>query len=402
MDMQSSSTVAQQGNDAEKFPIVVLLVDDQQIIGEGVRQMLAKENDITFHYCSDPTLALETALKVQPTVILQDLVMPDIDGLTLVKFYRANAATRMIPLIVLSSKEEPVIKAQAFALGANDYLVKLPDQVELLARIRYHSNSYIRLLERNQAYADLAESRRHMAEEIEAGAKFLYSLLPAPTSKPVQIDWRYIPCSQLAGDTLGYNWIDPDHLGFYVLDVCGHGIASALLSVSIMNLLRSQSLPNVDFRDPGQVLTALNPTFPFEDYGSKFYTIWYGVYCKSESKLSWSGGGHPEALLFEPSGGTTPVRLDSKGGLMGIMEDEVYATASRVVEPGSRLFLYTDGAHEIHKKDGTEWQFEEFVTYMGQASQSQGPVMEGLLAHVRELSGSQSLPDDFTMIEVKF
>jgi len=400
--MHSTGTEAPQGNAAEQFPIVVLLVDDQQIIGEGVRQMLAKESDITFHYCSDPMLALETAAKVQPTVILQDLVMPDIDGLTLVKFYRANAATRMIPLIVLSSKEEPVIKAQSFALGANDYLVKLPDQVELLARIRYHSNSYIRLLERNQAYADLAESRRHMAEEIEAGAKFLYSLLPAPTRNPVQIDWRYIPCSQLAGDTLGYNWIDPDHLAFYVLDVCGHGIASALLSVSIMNLLRSQSLPNVDFRVPGQVLTALNPTFPFEEYGNKFYTIWYGVYCKSEARLSWSGGGHPEALLFEPSGGPTPVRLESKGGLMGIMDDEVYETSSRAVAPGSRLFLYTDGAHEIHKQDGSEWQFEEFVAYMGQASLSGGPVMDELLEHARELSGSQSLPDDFTMIEVRF
>jgi sigma-B regulation protein RsbU (phosphoserine phosphatase) len=73
---------------------------------------------------------------VQPTVILQDLVMPDIDGLQLVKFFRANKATREVPMIVLSSKEEPAIKAQAFALGANDYQVKLPDKLELIARIR--------------------------------------------------------------------------------------------------------------------------------------------------------------------------------------------------------------------------------------------------------------------------
>src|SRR5207302_718357 len=126
-------------------PLTVLLVDDQAIIGESVRRMLAAETDIGFHFCQDPTQAIATANRVQPTVILQDLVMPEIDGLQLVKFFRANAATRETPMVVLSSKEEPVIKAQAFALGANDYLVKLPDKVELIARVRYHSRAYLNL-----------------------------------------------------------------------------------------------------------------------------------------------------------------------------------------------------------------------------------------------------------------
>src|SRR5688572_12301074 len=106
--------------------VTVLLVDDQAIVGESVRRMLADEPDLTLHFCQDPARAIETANAVAPTVILQDLVMPDIDGLMLVKFFRANKATREVPMIVLSSKEEPVVKAQAFALGANDYLVKLP------------------------------------------------------------------------------------------------------------------------------------------------------------------------------------------------------------------------------------------------------------------------------------
>ena len=171
--MQHQQSSAERNQTGSEFPIIVLLVDDQPIIGEGVRKMLAKESDITFHFCSDPTKAIELAMRVQPTVILQDLVMPDVDGLLLVKFYRANKATREIPLIVLSSKEEPETKAKAFALGANDYLVKLPDRVELVARIRYHSNSYIRLLDRNAAYAALAESRLHRAQDSEAGAKYL-------------------------------------------------------------------------------------------------------------------------------------------------------------------------------------------------------------------------------------
>src|SRR6516162_7775083 len=147
-------------------PVTVLLVGDQALVGEAVRRMPAAETDIQFHFCQDPARAIETANAVQPTVILQDLVMPEIDGLMLVKFFRANAATKQTPMIVLSSKEEPTVKAQAFALGASDYLVKLPDRIELIARIRYHSRSYIAQLERDEAYRKLEESERLMAEEL--------------------------------------------------------------------------------------------------------------------------------------------------------------------------------------------------------------------------------------------
>ena len=140
--------------------ITVLLVDDQPMIGEAVRRMLAGEPDIDFHYCQDPTQAIKMANAIAPTVILQDLVMPEIEGLLLVRYFRANRGTREVPLIVLSSKEEPIIKAEAFALGANDYLVKLPDKLEVLARIRYHSKGYINLLERNEAYEQLARANR--------------------------------------------------------------------------------------------------------------------------------------------------------------------------------------------------------------------------------------------------
>lgn len=134
--------------------ITVLLIDDQSIIGEAVRRMLAPESDISFHYCSDPTEALDIAENCKPTVILQDLVMPQMDGLLLVRFFRSkDAATCYTPLIVLSSKEEPIIKAKAFELGANDYLVKLPDRMELIARIRYHSQAYTNFLKRQEAEA---------------------------------------------------------------------------------------------------------------------------------------------------------------------------------------------------------------------------------------------------------
>jgi two-component system chemotaxis family response regulator WspR len=143
---------------------MVLLVDDQQIIGEAVRRALIGQPDIHFHFCCDPAAAIEVAEKTKPTVILQDLVMPGMDGLSLVRQYRANSVTKDIPIIVLSTKEEAAVKSEAFAAGANDYLVKLPDKVELLARIRYHSKAYWNQLQRDEAYRALSESQQQLKE----------------------------------------------------------------------------------------------------------------------------------------------------------------------------------------------------------------------------------------------
>ena len=146
------------------YHVMVLLVDDQAMVCEAVRRALINQADIDFHYCADAREALTVANEVKPTVILQDLVMPGLDGLTLVKQFRANPATRDTPIIVLSTNENPQVKGQAFALGANDYLVKLPDKIELVARIRYHSKAYLNLSQRDAAYRALRESQQQLIE----------------------------------------------------------------------------------------------------------------------------------------------------------------------------------------------------------------------------------------------
>ncbi|AHL32436.1 diguanylate cyclase [Pseudomonas brassicacearum] len=143
---------------------MVLLVDDQAMIGEAVRRGLSNEENIDFHFCSDPHQAIAQAVRIKPTVILQDLVMPGLDGLSLVREYRNHPATRDIPIIVLSTKEDPLVKSAAFAAGANDYLVKLPDNIELVARIRYHSRSYMMLLQRDAAYRALRVSQQQLLD----------------------------------------------------------------------------------------------------------------------------------------------------------------------------------------------------------------------------------------------
>ncbi len=389
---------------AMDHPVTVLLVDDQPIIGEAVRRMLADESDISFHFCNDPTKAIELANRLAPTVILQDLVMPEIDGLTLVKFFRANPKTREIPLIVLSTKEEPVIKAQAFAIGANDYLVKLPDKLELVARIRYHSKGYIALLERNEAYRKLADSQRQLAEEVAQAAKYVCSLLPAPIKQgPVQVDWRFVPSTQLGGDSFGFHWLDDEHFAVYLLDVSGHGVGASLLSVSALNVLRSQSLPGADFHDPAQVLERLSATFVMEQHDNRYFTIWYGVFSIRTRQLTYAGGGHPPALLLSSSNPSAAElqQLEPHGPPIGWNLGLPFEATVMTLDPSARIYIFSDGVYEIEKTDGENWTFEEFLQFMAAVPKGINS-MDHLLAHARQLHGSDILADDFSILELIF
>ena len=112
-------------------------------------------------------------------------------------------------------------------------------------------------------------------------AKYVCSLLPEPIrTGAVRVDWRFVPSTQLGGDSFGYHWLDDGHLAVYLLDVSGHGVGASLLSVSALNVLRSQSLPNTDFHNPGEVLERLDATFKMEQHDNRYFTIWYGVYAR--------------------------------------------------------------------------------------------------------------------------
>src|SRR6185437_148072 len=310
--------------------------------------------------------------------------MPDVDGLLLVKYYRANPATRHTPLVVLSSKEEPVIKARAFALGANYYLVKLPDKLEVLARVRYHSRGYIHLLERNEAYRELAESQKELAAEVRQASRYVQSLLPAKLATgPVAIDWRFVPSTQLA---------------IYLLDVSGHGVGSALLAVSAANLLAAQAVPNVDPRDPGQVITGLNDIFQMDRQDGKYFTIWYGVYSAVERKLAYCNAGHPPGLLWH---GGTITQLEADGPAVGMIPEMPFDTRTVDVPDDARLLIYSDGVFEIEKPDGAMWQFPDFLARIVDSLGRDG-LIDNHLGFARGLRGGQVLGDDFSMLEARF
>ncbi len=384
----------------EHHVIKVLLVDDQQIVGETVRTMLASEPEWEYRYCSNPAEAIDIAIEFRPTVILQDLVMPEIDGLQLVKFLRSNPFTRDTPLVVLSSKEEPVIKARAFALGANDYMVKLPDQLELIARIRYHSRGYINLLERNEAYRALGAKQQELAAEIHRAARYVQSLLPAPLqTEQFKIDWRFVPSTQLAGDMFGYHWVDQQHFALYLLDVSGHGVGSALLAVSAANVISSGGLPGVDPRNPGQVVTKLNEMFQMDRQDGKYFTIWYGVYHVPSQNLHYCNAGHPPAILRNKS---SSLMLEVDGPAVGMVPDLPYDTHTTRIEHNSALLIYSDGIFEIEQADGCMWPFDSFIDHINSELRSGGDVITRHLSYCQANCSQEALADDFSMMLVQF
>lgn len=378
----------------------VLLIDDQKIIGEAVRRMLEGFEDIEYHYLQDPTDAVAVAASIQPTLILQDLVMPGIDGIDLVRRFRSDEATRGVPLVVLSSREEPSTKAEAFAAGANDYLVKLPDPVELMARIRHHSQGYLALLERNEAFLALEASQKALAQELAEAADYVRSLLPQPLrSDRVSTDWVFRPCSSLGGDSFGYFEIDDDHFAMFLLDVCNHGIGSALLSVSAMNSLVQKTLVDVDFRDPVRVLEGLNGVFQMEKHNNLYFTMWYGVIQWSTRQLRYSSGGHPPAILFSPSG---VEQLRSRAMPIGTMEGAMFEMGETSVPRGAKLFVFSDGIYEIQRQDGRELELSEFLKVLERPEKTTGGKVEEVLSAMTEIQGRPQFEDDVSLMELRF
>jgi len=241
--------------------------------------------------------------------------------------------------------------------------------------------------------------------ELAEAAAYVYEALPGPISTgSINIDWRFIPSTSLGGDAFGYHWIDDDNFAIYLIDVSGHGVGAALLSVSVINVLRSQSLPNSDFKDPEQVLASLNTAFPGEENNDMFFTMWYGVYNKNTRELSYSSAGHPPALLLNDNDTKGPriQKLRTPNSVIGGMPETTYQKMNQRIHEKSTLYLFSDGVYEVEKSDGTMWRFQDFSTFMQKMKNESQSKLDHLYNHVKNLGDSDQLEDDFTIMEVVF
>jgi serine phosphatase RsbU (regulator of sigma subunit) len=244
-----------------------------------------------------------------------------------------------------------------------------------------------------------------LKEELENAANYVVSILPPPVSTGLTTEWRFIPSSELGGDSFGYHWIDDDHFALYLLDVCGHGVGPALLSVSVINTLRSGALSNTDFKNPGEVLGKLNEMCQSEDDNPMFLTAWYGVFDLTSRTLTYASGGHPPSVLLsrgDQDDGPQASLLSTKNPAIGLMPAVSYSSQSCQVTAGSILLVFSDGVFELFKLTGEYLPFDEFVTYLKRMFMDCGYSLDSLVADLRTLQGSNDFKDDFSILRVGF
>jgi sigma-B regulation protein RsbU (phosphoserine phosphatase) len=380
----------------------ILIVDDLKENRELLSRRLSPLG-YSVQMADSGSRALESVAANPPDVILLDIIMSGLDGFEVLRRLKADPATQHIPVIMLSALDDEQGIARCIEMGAEDYLAKPFNPVFLRARVGACMEKK-RLRDREKAtYEKLLRSQKKLAGELAEAAAYVKSLLPAPLSGAVQAEWCFQPSAELGGDAFGYHWLDPDHLAIYLLDVCGHGVGAALLSVSVLNALRTQTLPGTHFSKPAEVLAALNRTFGMESQNNLFFTMWYGVYRPSTRELAFASGGHPPALLLvtEPGNKQLPIPLGTEAPAVGCLEEARYSTAMHELPPGARLMVFSDGVFEILQGSDRAGTWKEFFESFAL------PDVQNLHPHERfcralQIRGADSLEDDFSFVELRF
>jgi len=249
---------------------------------------------------------------------------------------------------------------------------------------------------------ELALTQQRLKNELDDAADYICSLLPDPlTEGPVKADYFYTSSSELGGDLLGYHWLDDRYFVCYLLDVCGHGVGSALLASTVQNALGRGTLPHCDFLNPASVIQALDEVFPMDEHQNKFFTIWYSVYDSHTRTLRHASAGHPPAWLFAKEG-AEPVSIGLHALMIGVITDREPLVEDVQLGPGARLYIFSDGAFELTGQNGQQLGRAGLATLLSQHCSSSPGCVDAVGEDLRRLANGGSFPDDVSIVELVF
>jgi len=378
----------------------LLVVDDD----ESNRDMLSRRlqrDGYRVQVAANGVDALRQLRAAAFDLVLLDLIMSGLDGYQVLLKMKHDPALREIPVIMLSALDQEGGIARCIEQGAEDYVAKPFSPVFLRARIEASLEKKRLRDKERQTYEALLTSQKRLAAELAEAAAYVQSLLPPPLEGEVRAQWRFQPSAELGGDIFGYHWIDVDRLAIYLLDVSGHGVGAALLSVSVFNVLRMQSLQGTDFGDPVAVLLQLNRGFPMERHNNLLFTIWYGVFDRSNRRLTYASGGHPPAVLTGETPNATQ-QLSTGGRVLGCDPATEFRSASCAVPTGSRLYVFSDGAYEISQPNGRTAQLPDLLEQLAQPISPGSSKLDDLVKWAQAIGGQTSLEDDMSILEIEF
>ncbi|MBM4200220.1 MAG: fused response regulator/phosphatase, partial [Gammaproteobacteria bacterium] len=362
----------------------ILLVDDDPttllVIGLRLRTL---QFDVT--EARDGLEAQEILRQRSVSLVLCDWNMDGMDGIDLCRWLRADTTRPYTYFILLTGRNDKQSLIEGMDAGADDFLVKPVDPEELKVRIRAGQRIIelqAQLAEKNRAlehfnselqqrydsvYRELDGANkvyRTLCHDIDAAAKLQQSLLPQPTTLGgIRTDGLFLPAQMLAGDMFGYFALDDEHLAFFILDVSGHGVPSALFSFSVAQILTPSgqnysllkrpitSPPYFSLTPPAQVAAELNAHFASADDRDIYFTMIYGLIHQPSGTVTLVQAGHPAPVLVQGGGGG--VRSIGSGGFaIGLFPDLPYEEITLRMKAGDRLVLYSDGIVECHNQQG--------------------------------------------------
>jgi len=390
--------------------VKILVIDDDATMRLLVTLVLRKQGyEVIQAKNGEEGLAL--AHEIIPALIICDWMMPKMDGLQVCQAIKSDPRFSSTFFILLTAREEVADRIQGLDTGADEFLSKPIESTELQSRVR----AGLRLYQLNQKLqklaADLQQQKQLLEAELAEAATYVQSLLPTPQEGDIAIHSYFLPSTQLGGDFFYYDWIktpEKSLLRLYFLDVSGHGLRAALLSVSIRNFLQLSSLEerNINLANPGSVLNLLNDNFSMEAHSGQYFTIFYAIYNPETHELTYANGGHPPGILVCP-----PTHLDDRSILslgatgipVGFMPGFQFETKSQVIPPASKLYVFSDGIYEmLDSSTGKPWGLKNFTSMLEYFSQSLGMTLEDLIEKIRQQTGVQTFDDDCAIIEFNF
>jgi sigma-B regulation protein RsbU (phosphoserine phosphatase) len=400
----------------------VLLIDDDRVTRIRICALLDEWGHETVT-AADGLEGLSAFRRERPDLVLTDWLMPGLDGVELVQRMREETAAtgRFVYVIMLTARTDTADLVQGFEAGVNDFIKKPVENEELEARIR--AGARIVDLERalakqnralSAANREITAANRRMRKELKAAAKIQSSFLPAqvPNSDRASFAWRYEPCEELSGDTLNILPLDPGRVGLFVMDVSGHGVSAALLSVHVSRLFTRLDEPDSIVRHgsgnglapieaPHDVATRLNELFPCDPTGDdiQYFTMVYGVLDLERRRFNYTSAGHPGPIIVrrQPSGETIVHEADPPA--VGFFPQPNFAERSVELSPGDRLYLYTDGIFEVTNELGEPFGKDRLAaTLSALRDRSLEESVDLMLDAARAWTGGKKLEDDVSLL----
>lgn len=381
----------------------ILVVDDSEDMRKLICLYLRQDGYVFVDVASGPE-AIKIAAEEMPDLILLDVTMPGMDGYETCQRLKQNPATADIPVLFLTARVDTKDKVTGLDAGAADYILKQTPRGEILARIRNH-------LKIGQLTRQLKENQRLIEADMKAAAEIQQTLIPAsvPDMEGLRMSWRFQPCRFVGGDIFNIIRLDEAHTAFYMIDVSGHGVPSAMITVSVSQMLMQNMDQLVkkepvkggyyEIVSPDEVLNKLNRQYPIERFG-RFFTMVYMMINTRNKYLHYSSAGHPPPILV--TGGGEMKLLEKGGPLIGVCSAAAFESERVEFESGCRVFLYTDGIMDCENESGEFFGADRFYDTVERFKHE--PV-EKALDHICEtvqaFAGSTPLRDDVSIIGIE-